>query len=169
MLPEQYGVRVATDADGAFIHGLRRRNYMQNAPILRIAGLTADEVVESMAEWTDRSLEGMEELDSIRVTIAETEAGEAIGYLMLLWPAMDDFSQLPQGYIYDIGVTRQHWGMDVGALLVKDAEDHVREQGGAFIQLNVNAQNGRAVEFYRKNGYLEEWKVLGKCLYTAES
>lgn len=168
-MPDTYSVRAATGADDDFIRGLRRRNFMQNAPILRIAGLTGDEVVESMEDWTARSLDGMDGLDSIRVTIAATAAGETVGYLMLLWPAMDDFSQLPQGYIYDIGVTRPHWGMNVGALLIKDAEDHVRKQGGAFIQLNVNAQNGRAVEFYRKNGYIEEWKVLGKCLIGPES
>jgi ribosomal protein S18 acetylase RimI-like enzyme len=168
-MPETYSVRLATEGDDEFIRGLRRRNFMQNAPILRIAGMLAEEVVEAMEEWTDRSLSGMGDMDSIRITVAETADGEAIGYLMLLWPAMDDFSQLPQGYIYDIGVQRQHWGMQAGALLIKDAEDHVREQGGAFIQLNVNAQNGRAVEFYRKNGYLEEWKVLGKCLIGPES
>jgi ribosomal protein S18 acetylase RimI-like enzyme len=168
-MADTYRVRPASDADEEFIRALRRRNFMHNAPILRIAGQTAAEVIDAMEDWTDRSLDGMGDLDSIRITVAETEAGEVVGYLMLLWPAMDDFSQLPQGYVYDVGVVRQHWGMDVGALLIKDAEDHVREQGGAFIQLNVNAQNGRAVEFYRKNGYIEEWKVLGKCLIGPES
>ena len=168
-MPGTYSVRLATEADDEFIRGLRRRNYMQNAPILRIAGMLSEEVVEAMDEWTERSLAGMGDTDSIRITVAQTDEGEAIGYLMLLWPAMDDFSQLPQGYVYDIGVSRQHWGLQVGAMLIKDAEDHVREQGGAFIQLNVNAQNGRAVEFYRKNGYIEEWKVLGKSLIGPES
>ena len=168
-MPDTYRVRAASDGDDEFIRDLRRRNYMQNAPILRIAGQTGEEVVDAMEDWTTRSLGGMGDVDSIRVTIVETSGGATVGYLMLLWPATDDFSQLPQGYIYDIGVTRQHWGMDVGAMLIKDAEDHVRAQGGAFIQLNVNAQNGRAVEFYHKNGYMEEWKVLGKCLVGADS
>ena len=167
-MAQQYRLRPATDEDDAFIRDLRRKNYMQNAPILRIVGLTAEEVVEAMEDWTERSLAEMNRYDSVRVTIAETEEGEPVGYIIVLWPAQDDFSQLPQGYIYDIGVTREHRGTGCAQLLIEHAEEFVRENGGLFIALNVNAQNGRAVAFYKKQGYIEEWKVMGKCLIEPE-
>jgi ribosomal protein S18 acetylase RimI-like enzyme len=53
-------------------------------------------------------------------------------------------------------------------MLLKEAEREIKERGGIFIALTVNAQNGRAVEFYRKLGYLEEWKVMGKNLYVPD-
>ena len=118
--------------------------------------------------WTQRSLADMSRYEVIRTIIAETEDGERVGYAISLWPAQDDFSQLPQGYIFDIGVERQHWGTPVAEMLLKEAEREIKERGGIFIALTVNAQNGRAVEFYRKLGYLEEWKVMGKNLYVPD-
>ena len=165
---EPYRLRPATDADRTWIDSVRRSNYMMNAPIMRIAGYSRDEIVEAMNDWTKRSLGEMEKYDSLHVTIAETTQGIAVAYIMVLWPAQDDFAQLPQGYIQDLGVVRAHWGTGVAALLMEHAERFIREQGGLFVALNVNAQNGRAVAFYKKNGYMEEWKTMGKCLVTQE-
>ena len=168
-MANQYRLREGTDEDDEFVAELRRRNYMLNAPIMRIAGFTRDEIIEAMDGWTRRSLTDMNRYETVRTVIAETEEGEPAGYAISLWPAQDDFSQLPQGYIYDIGIHRKHWGTGVATLLLRDAEAYVRDHGGAFIALTVNAQNGRAVEFYRKLGYLEEWKVMGKNLYVPNS
>ncbi|GIX07307.1 MAG: hypothetical protein KatS3mg115_1710 [Candidatus Poribacteria bacterium] len=164
----RYRLRPANEADEEFIRTLRRQNYMHNAPILRIAGMTTQEVIEAMDAWTERSLAEMNKYDTVYTTIAETEEGEPVGYIIVLWPAHDDFSQLPQGYVFDLGVKREHRGTGCAAMLLQHAEDFVRKQGGLFIALNVNAQNGRAVAFYKKHGYLEEWKMMGKCLVRPE-
>ncbi len=167
-MASQFRLREATEEDDDFVRELRRRNYMVNAPIMRIAGYTREEVIEALDMWTERSLSEMGRYENVRTVIAETEEGESVGYAISLWPTQDDFSQLPQGYIYDIGVHRKHWGTGVAAMLLEDAERDIKERGGAFVALTVNAQNGRAVEFYRKLGYLEEWKVMGKNLYLSD-
>jgi ribosomal protein S18 acetylase RimI-like enzyme len=164
-MTDTYTLRPATDGDEDFIRNLRRRNYMINAPLLRIAGFTREEVDAAMDDWTERSLAEMRKHETVRTTIAQTENGDRVGYIIVLWGTRDDFSQIPQGYIYDLGVVRTHWGRGVAQRLMEDAEAYIREQGGLFVALNVNANNGRAVAFYRKLGYVEEWKTMGKRLF----
>lgn len=164
-----YLIREATSEDEEFIRQLRRRNHMLNAPILRIAGMTRKEVDNAMDEWAERNLADIRTLEKTRTYIAQTEEGFRVGYVIVSWGVRDDFSQLPQGFIWDIGVERVHWGTGVAKLLMERAEDYVREEGGLFMALNVNANNGRAVAFYRKLGYVEEWKTMGKLLVDVEA
>jgi ribosomal protein S18 acetylase RimI-like enzyme len=168
-MPPNYVIRDATPHDEDFIRQLRRRNHMLNAPILRIAGMTRQEVDEAMDEWAERNLADIRKMEKTRTYIAETEEGYRIGYIIVSYGVRDDFSQLPQGFIWDIGVERVYWGTGVAQRLMERAENYVREEGGLFVSLNVNANNGRAVAFYRKLGYIEEWKTMGKLLFDVEA
>jgi len=167
-MPESYTVRDATPDDDEFMRTLRRRNHMLNAPILRIAGFTRKEVDEAMEDWIRRSVEEIRQVESTQTYIAETADGTRVGYMIVSWGVRDDFSQHPQGFIWDVGVAREHWGTGVAKMLMDKAEDFVRSQGGLFVSLNVNANNGRAVAFYKKLGYVEEWKTMGKLLIDVE-
>lgn len=169
-MPENYHIRLATEADDDFIWSLRKRNFLINAPMLRTAGLPRDEIHEAMTGWTRRSMDDMlkKDDDSSRFFVAVSEDDKPVGYIIVLWGTMDDFTQIPQGFIFDLGVSREHWGTGVAQLLMDEAEKFVKEKGGLFVSLNVNAHNGRAVAFYKKLGYMEEWKIMGKRLFEIE-
>ncbi len=57
------------------------------------------------------------------------------------------------GYIYNFGVDEAYQRRGIGAILLKKAEDYLREKGAETVELNVFLFNQRALAFYKKYGY----------------
>lgn len=54
------------------------------------------------------------------------------------------------GYLDQIVVAPEHWGSGVATALLRDAKSIAPASG---LALHVNADNARAIAFYRKNGF----------------
>lgn len=57
----------------------------------------------------------------------------------------------PNGYVDQVVVAPEHWGSGVGAALLAEA----RRLSPFGLTLSVNAENPRAVAFYRRQGFIE--------------
>ncbi len=55
------------------------------------------------------------------------------------------------GYLDQLVVAPEHWGTRLSTLLIDDA----KRQSPGCISLLVNADNSRAIRFYRRNGFVE--------------
>jgi putative acetyltransferase len=55
------------------------------------------------------------------------------------------------GYLDQLVVDARHWGSDLGNLLIAEAK-RLSPDG---ITLKVNADNARAIRFYRRNGFVD--------------
>jgi len=77
---------------------------------------------------------------SAQIVIAETD-GEVTGFVTI-----DD-----AGYLDQLVVAPEQWGSDLAAALVEEAK-RLAPQG---ITLLVNDDNGRAIGFYRKCGFVD--------------
>jgi len=86
------------------------------------------------------------------------EAQTAIGYLVICF----DFSLEYRGkgaWIDELFVEADHRGKGIGSELLELAEHASREHGAQVLHLEVNHGN-RAVELYRRRGFVEHQRFL---------
>lgn len=79
--------------------------------------------------------------------------GFAAGRLRSLLP---HFGGTPAGYISEVFVQPDQRGQGIGAALLETAGDWFRKEGVQRLELNVVANNVRALSFYRKMGWTAE-------------
>ncbi|MDQ0594192.1 ribosomal protein S18 acetylase RimI-like enzyme [Chryseobacterium ginsenosidimutans] len=84
------------------------------------------------------------------------EENDAVGYLKLnsgkAQTELHDETSLEIERIY---VKKSHHGKKVGQLLYEQALETAQQQNKAYLWLGVWEENLRAVNFYRKNGFVE--------------
>lgn len=111
---------------------------------------TEREAFEGFQQSTKRSLKQSLQSAHQQVWIAETQAGnkpEPAGCLILYF--------YPKRIrIFSIAVLKSFSGKGMGNELLKKAETIAREQNKTLISLEVNKQNTKLQEWYKKAGYL---------------
>lgn len=92
------------------------------------------------------------------IYIAETDAGEVVGYVFA-WlisyrnhPTYHDFDNF---YIDDICVSKKHQRCGIGKMLFERCRQDATERGCKLIDLGVYAFNSNAIEFYKSCGMRE--------------
>ena len=122
----------------------------------------ADELVAtggwSPEEALDRALEGSAELlpqgpgtPGMLLLVGVLDDGTPIGRL---WLGLTHPRDVPDcAFVYDIEVDERHRGSGLGRALLAAGEDVVRSHGVPAVELNVFADNVRAVGLYSSAGY----------------
>lgn len=114
-------------------------------------------------------LDYMLEMAEAGIFVANDEAGEHIGHVMLLGNQIDSVASIRQAWIYDLSVRKDWWGKGVGRALMSRAESFVREElGHDYIGLGVTYANERAVKFYSDLDYQVERVQMVKRLKPGE-
>lgn len=159
-------IREYTDGDAKFVRNLSRKYLLCSASELRLEELPDEEKLDRMLNWYEQIEKKIKRVSTAKTYIAVDENDNRLGYVLVFWGAKDDFRPQRQGFLCDIAVKEKYWGEDVAQSLMKTAENYVKSMGAEFMALNVSAFNKRAVKFYKKLGYVEEWKLMGKKLVS---
>lgn len=157
-------VRECQDRDQDCIDQLRQEHLLASAPKSRLTDLSRDEIVARMENWYSEKIQLLQDVPVCRTYIATDENDQPLGYAIVVAEAKDDFRSERQGFLCDLAVGEQYWGKGVAQALIKACEDYIKRMGHQFMMLNVSAFNDRAIEFYEKLGYVEEWRMMGKRL-----
>ncbi|HIC18162.1 TPA: GNAT family N-acetyltransferase [Candidatus Poribacteria bacterium] len=157
-------VRECQDHDQDFIDQLRQEHLLASAPKSRLTDLSRDEIVARMENWYSEKIQLLQDVPVCRTYIATDENDQPLGYAIVVAEAKDDFRSERQGFLCDLAVGEQYWVKGVAQALIKACEDYIKRMGHQFMMLNVSAFNDRAIEFYEKLGYVEEWRMMGKRL-----
>ena len=76
----------------------------------------------------------------------------------------DSATGMLQAWIYDVSVVQDYWHRGVGRFLMQKAEELARQQKLGAVGLGVTLSNERAVNFYRRLGFIEERIQMVKLL-----
>ena len=126
-----------------------------------------EEFLNGFWAWIEKTgsvvfiVEGAKE---VGVSSSEAEKPQPIGYLVLHPTAREELTGLTQGWIMDIGVVPEWRGKGVAQVLLKVAEKYCRGQEVSYLGLAVSSHNLRALKLYEKCGFVEERKLLVKCI-----
>lgn len=93
-----------------------------------------------------------ETLDEAALYVAETEAGDPLGFLYLERHT-DYFTRQPHGHVSMVALAREAEGRGAGKALMQAAEDWARDNGLPYLALNVFGLNTRARALYERLGY----------------
>ena len=89
------------------------------------------------------------------IFIAEDAEGVALGFIHLQ-TGTDYYIREEHGHIADVVVAREGEGQGVGSALIAKGEEWARSQKYRWLTLSVFAQNLRAREIYKQQGYGED-------------
>lgn len=85
--------------------------------------------------------------------------GEPIGHLLLRWKGSDNSFLLSKNldypYVEAVGVRVDFWSKGVGTQLMQKAQDLARDKGFDKIGVAVGVENERAINLYKKLGYID--------------
>lgn len=126
-----------------------------------------DHPLESIRRFRREDLESLKHSfpnDSTVIFIAEDEAGEFLGHLLVMAGYVESSTGELQAWIFDLSVKEGASRRGVGHALVQKAEEFAVEKGMKYIGLGVTTSNERAIHFYEKLGYQEERKRMLKIL-----
>jgi len=157
-------IREYQENDRKFVEKLQREHLLASAPKTRLADVSDAEKLNRMLGWYNEKIEVLQHVPICRTYIATDKTGKQLGYVIVMAEAKDDFRPERQGFLCDLAIEEAYWGSGVAQALIEAAEHYAKRMGHEFMMLNVSAFNERAVEFYRKLGYVEEWKMMGKRL-----
>jgi ribosomal protein S18 acetylase RimI-like enzyme len=90
------------------------------------------------------------------ILVAEPDEGRILGYVIVLMDPVPGGTYRPvrYGFVDDIVVTRTERGRGIGSALIRAAETWARERGAEAMRLDTQANNVRALRFYRDHmGY----------------
>lgn len=68
----------------------------------------------------------------------------------LIWEELDNTNS---GYIHRFAVNRDFKGQNIGLLLLKSAEENIRQKGKTLIRLDCMADNLRLNQYYKDYGF----------------
>ncbi len=80
------------------------------------------------------------------------EVGGSFAGMSLFFPSFSTWRGRPGAYIQDIVVGEDFRGAGIGVALLRATAAHVRENGGAYLRLSVDAKNVSAQHFYERMG-----------------
>ena len=109
------------------------------------------------AERALRQLLGGPELG--RVWIAVGVAGKPVGYLVLTWGFSLEYGGR-DAFIDELYLARSHRGRGLGREALATAEAACRERGAGALHLEVERENVRAQEFYRRGAFTAQDRYL---------
>lgn len=70
-----------------------------------------------------------------------------------------------RGWIYHLAVLPEYRRLGVGTMLIRTAEERLRDLGCSKVNLQIRASNAEVAEFYRRIGYVVEDRVsMGRLL-----
>jgi ribosomal protein S18 acetylase RimI-like enzyme len=171
MTQQQNGVtvrplRIENEAERAFVIALFERSTSAGFPAWYTLPVLAARQREVAAEVFERLAARPE--DESRpigevVLIAETAAGEAVGFVWMK-TAIDYFTRQPVGHVEDIATAPGHEGRGVASALMAAVEEWARGRGLAALTLNVWTENTRARALYERQGFAEEMVRMKKFL-----
>ncbi|MDP7281203.1 MAG: GNAT family N-acetyltransferase [Candidatus Poribacteria bacterium] len=159
-----FKVRIFQESDQLHLDRIRRSHLVASAPQQRLADLSLEQQIERMENWYNEKVVYLQNIPICRTYVAVNSLDLPIGYVVVMAEAKDDFRPERQGFLCDLAVDEIYWGQDVALALVEAAEAYVKRMGHEFMMLNVSAFNQRAVNFYRKLGFVDEWVMMGKRL-----
>ncbi len=116
------------------------------------------------AENMNKYLEENLNIDKLRTELQDPESkfyfalvdGEKAGYLKINFGQSQTELKDPDSMeIERIYVLKKFLGRKVGQALFDKAVSYAKERGFTFLWLGVWEENKRAIEFYRKNGFVE--------------
>ncbi len=148
-------VRLATEADRAFLESLAPRLVIGRAP-----WIDAGAMERTMRDYLLDDLERMG--PNVAAFIAEGRDGLPAGALSI--ERNTHFTGAPQAYIGELAVCEEAEGQGAATALLDTAEDWARQHGARFIALETGVRNTRARAFYERHGYGEESVKLVKAL-----
>lgn len=86
-------------------------------------------------------------------------SGEPIGHLLIRWGGSDNAFLLSKNldypYVEALGVRVDFWSKGIGTQLMQKAQDLVVEKGFGKIGVAVGTENERAINLYKKLGYVD--------------
>ena len=131
---------------------LRERLVREYAAEHVAAGNWDPEVAEARAaEETDRLLPQGVDTPGVRILMAETPDGDAVGFL---WLALERQPGMGGGaWIYDIEIFPEHRGRGFGRALLAAADSEAAAHGVDSVGLNVFGSNMIARTLYESAGY----------------
>ena len=140
-------LRNATEKDGAavlenFILTHEQTDYLLSYPDENT--ITADEEGQYLQKKTD-SPDGVEILAEVDGTVAGLAGIEAIG----------DKYKVRHRADFGISVDKNYWGLGIGTALMEACIQCAKEVGYEQLELNVVAENDRAIAMYRRAGFVE--------------
>lgn len=86
--------------------------------------------------------------------VAENGDGAVIGFA-LGNIVEKDRSAWKYGYLAWLGVAPEHQGKNVADRLIKEFEQRVKEGGARILLVDTEADNQRAIQFFRKHGFAQ--------------
>jgi GNAT superfamily N-acetyltransferase len=141
-------VRDGGAADRDFVIDTARRFAAFGPPPWRPAEDVVAGEVRCLEAFFDGTLTGP-------VLVVAEEAGVSLGF-GFFEPAIDYFTDRPDGHIGMVAVTAAAEGRGAGAALMRAAEEWARRNGYPRLHLNVFEGNARARRFYERLGYAVE-------------
>ena len=101
---------------------------------------------------------------AIYVNLVAVEGGEVIGFLsLLLYRTLRHAGGT--ALINELVVETERRGLGTGRRLLKRAVTIARERGMDEIEVGAERTNGRAIDFYRRNGFDQDYVLLGRCFH----
>jgi putative acetyltransferase len=123
-------LRPYAPADEAATIELWQRSWQQSYPDIDFAG--------RVAWWRER---WRQELMAKAAIVVAEDAGRIVGFVTV---------ETATGYLDQIVVAPEAWGRGVAGALLAEA----RRESPAGLDLHVNVDNGRAIAFYAKHGFV---------------
>ncbi len=152
----QLSIRSATVDDVAFIEGLGKRTVMDS-----VAAMRRPNPVDVIQNF-DRLVRIVQSRE--HAALIADDAGEPVGFLLMLDSLPDEVTGQEQGFIAYMAVERGRRGGGIGAALLAAAEDEARKRGLPYMALMVTEENAAARALYERAGYLTERRLLCKML-----
>ena len=135
-MKELYRAYLAADEDAAV--ELWRRTWQQHYPQIDFA--------QRVGWWRER---WRNELVPVATVIVAETAGQLVGFVTI---------DPKTGYLDQIVVAPEAWGSDIANTLMAEA----RRMSPAGLELKVNADNVRAIRFYKKHGFVDAGETVNE-------
>jgi ribosomal protein S18 acetylase RimI-like enzyme len=152
----QFTIRAAQDADRDFMYGLAARL----AGVADLSWHSQADLLAFQHRYMDLSFARPKD---VTVTLIAEAAGEKLGFVHAE-AATDSVTLEPCGYVTVLTTSEAAEGKGVASALMRAVEDWARGKGYRLLGLDVFANNGRARDFYRRMGYVEDSLRLTKPL-----
>ena len=142
-------LRPMTEAEFADFQQATARAFADE--LVAMGGWSAEEALERALQGSAELLPQGRETPGMLLLTAVLDNGTPIG---TLWLGLTHPRGVPDcAFVYDIEVAEAHRGGGLGRALLAAGEDVVRSHGVPAVELNVFADNARAIALYASSGY----------------
>ena len=120
-----------------------------------------DEQQEINIESINVHFKTMEELNDVYENYVLEKDNKVIGYMSLLF-YRSLFHKVGTAQINELIIDKEYRNKSYGKELLEYGVKRAVESGMDEIEIGVEKENKKAIEFYKKNGIKEEYLLLGK-------